>query len=258
MRTARTAVIALVVLAAATCAAADYPWQRPHAKVLPQGDLEWTPRPFEFEPGDSVRYIDFKGGDDAAPGNSKDTAWKHHPWDPAATGRAADGSGPHTYVFKQGVIYRGVLRPDESGEPGDPIRLTRDPDWGRGEVCFYGSEAVTGGWEKGPDHPRIPDANKVWHTDLDFLPRTLWMTEDDQVTRINLARDPNWTEPDPQDPMSEWYVWENPRWWTGEHQTEIEGRTYHLGIDTDVLTGDTDDYEGGTVWTEWGIVMGSP
>ena len=258
MRAARLAVIALAVLAAVTCAAADYSWQKPHAKVLPQGDLEWAPRPFEFEKGDSVRYIDYEDGDDDAAGTSKDSAWKHHPWDPAATGRAADGSGPHTYVFKQGVVYRGLLRPDESGQPGDPIRLTRDPDWGRGEACFYGSEAITGGWEKGADHPRIPEADNVWYTDLDFLPRTLWMTEGEQVTRINLARDPNWTEPDPQDPMSDWYVWENPRWWTGEHQTEIEGRTYHLGIDTDVLTGDAEDYEGGTVWTEWGIVMGSP
>ena len=40
-------------------APAKFSWQEPHAKVLPTGNLEWTPRPFVFEKGASVRYIDF-------------------------------------------------------------------------------------------------------------------------------------------------------------------------------------------------------
>ena len=45
-------------------AAPVYSWQKPDAKVLPNGVLEWAPQPFVFEKGDSVRYIDFEGGDD--------------------------------------------------------------------------------------------------------------------------------------------------------------------------------------------------
>ncbi|MFO8007524.1 MAG: LamG-like jellyroll fold domain-containing protein, partial [Candidatus Brocadiia bacterium] len=226
----------------------------PHAKVLPTGDLKWAPEPFEFRPGDSVRYIDFGGGDDANDGLTKQTPWKHHPWDRQATGRAAAGGGTHTYVFRQGVTYRGSLQPP----PGASGHLTRDPSWGRGEARIYGSEAIAGGWQHGADHPRIPEPEKVWHTDLEFAPRNLWMVEDGEVTRLALARDPNWTEPDPQDPMSEWYTWDNPRWWEGENKTQFEGKQYHLGIDEDVFTGEREDYVGATVWTEWGIVMGSP
>ncbi|MFO8007621.1 MAG: hypothetical protein R6V05_07805, partial [Candidatus Brocadiia bacterium] len=53
--------LVIIVLAAAApaVAAQEYAWQKPHAKVLPTGDLKWAPEPFEFRPGDSVRYIDF-------------------------------------------------------------------------------------------------------------------------------------------------------------------------------------------------------
>ena len=43
-----------------------YSWQEPQARVLPTGGLEWTPKPFVFEKGESMRYIDlneaFAGG----------------------------------------------------------------------------------------------------------------------------------------------------------------------------------------------------
>ena len=68
-----------------------------------------APRPFTFEKGASVRYIDFADGDDANPGDAPAKPWKHHPWDPQATGRAAAGAGVHTYVFKRGVTCRGQL-----------------------------------------------------------------------------------------------------------------------------------------------------
>jgi hypothetical protein len=95
--------------------------------VLPTGDLEWAPKPFEFKAGESVRYIDFDSGNDADSGISKRTPWKHHPWDPNAAGQAKACKGAHTYVFKQGVVYRGELDANESGTQAAPIILTRDP-----------------------------------------------------------------------------------------------------------------------------------
>src|SRR4051794_1584382 len=61
-------------------------WQESQAKVDPRGDLKWNPRPFVFEKRASVRYIDFEAGNDANSGDATETAWKHHPWDPAAAG----------------------------------------------------------------------------------------------------------------------------------------------------------------------------
>ncbi|RPJ37660.1 MAG: hypothetical protein EHM35_06190, partial [Planctomycetaceae bacterium] len=74
--------------AGASDAAARWSWQEPQAKALPTGDLEWAPRPFAFKAGESIRYIDFESGYDANDGLSKQTPWKHHPWDPDATGQA--------------------------------------------------------------------------------------------------------------------------------------------------------------------------
>jgi len=53
----------------------------------PQGNIEWTPKPFVFEKGASIRYIDFEAGNDDNAGDSKEKPWKHHPWDANATAR---------------------------------------------------------------------------------------------------------------------------------------------------------------------------
>src|SRR6476469_5799813 len=82
-------------------------WQQPQAKVLPTGDLQWAPRPFEFKPGQTIRYIDFDAGADSNDGRSVQAPWKHHPWDPNATDNAKSWKGACTYVFRQGVDYRG-------------------------------------------------------------------------------------------------------------------------------------------------------
>lgn len=238
----------------------EHVWQTPYAKVLPQGDLEYTPEPFQFQAGATVRYIDFEKGDDANPGDSKDKPWKHHPWDPQATGTAKASLGPATYVFKRGVVYRGTFRPgDDRGVPGDPIRLTSDPGWGRGEAVIQGSVPVTG-WTRGA-HPKMTtDAAQIWKAEVDFLPRTLWMVDaGGTITRLKLARTPNWKESDPNDVMSEWWTWDNPEWWKGKgHVMQVGGKDRHLGINKQHLTGTAEDYVGGTVWSEWGIVMGSP
>ena len=228
---------------------AEYSWQKPHAKVLPTGDLEWAPEPFVFEKGASVRYIDFDGGRDENDGQSPETAWKRHPLDPAATGNAKAGAGVHTYVFKRGVVYRGALKGRLVGEPGNPVRLTSDPAWGQGEAVICGSERVTG-WKK--------TEGEQWTADLGFLPRCVWQVMDGKATRIALARTPNWTVSDPRDVMSEWYEWEQPQWWTNKNKITVKNKKMHLGIDRKHLTGKAEDYVGGLVWSEWGIVMGTP
>ncbi len=239
--------------------ARDYAWQAPHAGVIETGDLEWAPEPFVFESGDTVRYIDYEGGDDSNPG-TRERPWKHHPWDANAEGRAAEAEGVDTYVFKGGVTYRGTLVAREEGTPDRPIRLTSSPDWGEGEAVISGSEVVTG-WRRGADHPDIPEPDSVWHTDLDFAPRNVWMVEGEEVTRLDLARVPNWTVTDWNDPLSEWWTWEAPYWWednNSRNTVTINGTTMHLGIDTRNLTEDADYYEDAIVRTEYAIVMGTP
>jgi hypothetical protein len=246
-----------------TGAEPPFPWQVPHAKVIETGELQWTPKPYEYRRGQSTRYIDFAAGDDSRDGSSPEQAWKHHPWDPAASGKAKSAASEvHTYVFKGGVIYRGVLRPPAGirSTADNPVRLTADPAWGSGMPVISGA-AVVSGWKQGQDiHPRIVDAAKVYSAEVNFLPRNLWaVAGDGSITRLKLARTPNWTEPDPNDVMSEWRVWENPEWWKGAgHEIQVDGKPRHAGIDTKHFTGKAEDYVGGTVWSEWGIVMGSP
>ncbi|MFQ3587725.1 MAG: LamG-like jellyroll fold domain-containing protein [Fimbriimonadaceae bacterium] len=237
-----------------------FDWQSPHARVLPTGDLEWAPQPFVFRPGPSVRYIDFEAGNDANPG-TREAPWKHHPWDPAATGAAKESRGSHTYVFKRGVVYRGrFVVGDDRGQPGNPIQLTSDPSWGTGEAIVAGSERVAE-WRRAA--PRgMPNPDRVWASEVPFLPRTLWQVRSNgEIVRLTLARWPNWRESDPNDVLREWPVWENPEWWRDGsrfHRIRVGDRDRHLGIDTKNLTRPAEDYVGATVWTEWGIVMGSP
>ena len=234
-------------------------WQEPHAKVLPTGDLQWAPKAFEFKPGESIRYIDFDSGNDANDGLSKQTPWKHHPWDPDARGRAKECEGVRTYVFKQGVDYRGEMDANESGTQGAPIILTRDPSWGEGPAVICGSEAVTG-WKKGAGNPRIPEPEQVWYVDLDWAPRNVWMVgKAGAVTRIALARTPNWTITDPDDIKSDWWTWNNPDKPFDNYAT-TGGQRRHLAFDKEHINQSKtqDYYEGAIVWTTKGWVMGSP
>ena len=65
----------------------QYSWERQYARTDAKGNLTWTPMPFVFKAGDSLRYIDFAEGSDSNDGRTRSTAWKHHPWGSAATGR---------------------------------------------------------------------------------------------------------------------------------------------------------------------------
>lgn len=235
---------------------ARWSWNQQPAKVTETGDLAWTPQPFGFVAGASVRYIDFEGGSDTGDG-SRQNPWKHHPWDAAAEGNAKACRGVHTYVFKRGVTYRGTLVARESGEEGNPIRLTSDPDWGAGEAVLVGSERITG-WKQGAEHADIPEGQKVWYVDLPFAPRSVWEERDGKAQRVPLARTPNWKVSDPNDVLSEWWTWQQPEWWTGKWQIEHEGRKVHMGVDAAHLTRDENYYKDAVVRTEYGICMGTP
>lgn len=251
--------ITTAVAAAGASETRRWSWQRPHAKVDPKGDLAWQPRPFVFEKGDSVRYIDCAGGKDTNDGRSPETPWQHHPWDARATGAAKACSGIHTYVFKRGSTYRGTLVVQDAGRPGNPIRLTSDPDWGTGAAVLCGSDRVTG-WTRGADRDDIPAPEKVWRADIDFAPRCVWTVDGTgAITRLPLARTPNWTVSNPDDVKAEWWTWDNPRKPFGNTVKNARGRAVHLGIDTKHIKDKPAAYfKGALIWPEFGWVMSTP
>ena len=263
-----TGVTVVLVLSGVWARANEFSWQKTYAKVSSTGDIEWSPEPFVFEKGDSVHYIDFKGGNDLNDGLTKETPWKHHPWDPQASGKAKRCKGIHTYVFKRGVYYRGILNAIESGEKSNPIRLTSDPTWGTGEVVISGGYRITGGWTHGAKNKDIPEPEKVWTIDLDFAPRTVYLVErsgkspskNDKITRIPLARMPNWNVSDPEDVKSEWWYWDNPGhpYFNLTMKAEKSGRILAMGKDTKHITGPKELYMGAIIWAEFGWVDGTP
>ncbi|MCC7491191.1 MAG: hypothetical protein IT204_02535 [Fimbriimonadaceae bacterium] len=234
-----------------------YGWAQPQAKVLPTGDLEWQPEPYRFTAVGETRYIDYAAGNDAAAG-TRAAPWQHHPWDPAASGQARAASGITTYVFRCGVVYRGELRPTAGGSAERPVRLTSDPTWGTGEAVLAGSERVTG-WQRGADLATLPDREQVWWVDLPWLPRNAWLVAPDgAVTRLNLARTPNWRVSNYDDVKSEWWTWDNPGKPFDNYINDAKGTKLNLGIDTQHLTQPAEYYQDAIVWTEFGWVMGSP
>ena len=256
------------VLGGVWAGAEEFSWQKTYAKVSSTGDIEWSPQPLRFEKGDSVRYIDYEGGNDSSDGLTQDTPWKHHPWDPQASGNARQCKGIHTYVFKRGAYYRGTLNALESGKQGNPIRLTSDPAWGTGEAVVSGGHRITGGWKQGVQNKDIPEAKMVWYVDLDFAPRTVYLVQpsgrlaskDDEIIRIPLARMPNWKVSDPEDVKSEWWHWDNPGhpYFNLTMEAEGGGTTLAMGKDTKHITGPKELYMGAILWAEFGWVDGTP
>ncbi len=194
-----------------------YSWQRHQAEVLPTGDLKWKPKPFEFKQGKSVRYIDFKNGSDNNNGQSKETPWQHHPYDKNASANSASSKNVDTFIFKRGVTYRGIITIEKSGTKENPIRLTSDPSWGKGDARLLGSTSITSGWKQctKADAPKgMPNPEKVWYYDDLKLDATmikeslyyLWEVDGEKTTRLNLSREPNWEHIDPNDPFSQWYM----------------------------------------------------
>jgi len=228
-----------------------YSWETQQAKVLPNGDLEWAPLAFQLVKGSSVRYIDFESGNDANDGQSTATAWKHHPWDAAATGKALAGSGIQTYIFKRGVVYRGLLTAKESGVAGNPIRLTSDPDWGTGEAGIYGSVKVSGGWTKANATvaPKIPNPDLVWYKDVSGIEnptKVVCEVSETGIKRVYLARSPNYVNT-PAEPMQ--------KWWSFTAKAVTNG-VLNLTDTKNLVQTDVNFYKGGDVWAiEDAVVM---
>lgn len=227
-----------------------YSWETQQAKVLPNGDLDWAPQAFELVKGTSVRYVDFDGGSDDNDGLTPATAWKRHPWDVSATGNAKTGSGIQTYIFKRGVVYRGVLTAKESGSAGNPVRLTSDPDWGTGEASFYGSVVATDGWQKANATiaPNIPNPDLVWYKN--FLGITVPTKVVGEVTsagikRVYLARTPNYVNT-PTEPMQ--------KWWTFTAKAKT-GSVLNLTDTKNFTWTDANALKGGDVWATEDVVV---
>jgi hypothetical protein len=198
--------------AAAIGVQAAYDWQKPHAKVLSDGDLAYAPEAWKEPKPSDARYIDFAGGDDSRDGRSPATAWKHHPNDPAADG-LAKGAQAATYVFKRGVTYRGKL----TGRLANAT-LTSLPSYGRGKAVIAGSEPVPpSAWTKGAASG-MPSPEKIWKAEIDHPVRAVWCRgTNGRWLRLKLARTPNWTYSNPDDVMDGWYQWDQPEWWTGKN-----------------------------------------
>lgn len=226
-----------------------YSWERKQANILPSGDIEWKPELFVFNAGSSIRYIDFENGDDTNDGRSTARPWKHHPWDANASGKAAEETGIHTYVFKGGVIYRGQLSARESGTPLEPIRITTDPSWGTGEAYFFGSRRITGTWKRADATlaPDIPEPGKVWYVNIS-LPETKMVVEVDgeEVRQLHVARTPNY-QFTKDDPLRTWFKMSG--------KQVISGDLW-LTDNRSLVQDDPDYYRGATIFSqEDAIVM---
>lgn len=104
----------------------------------------------------------------------------------------------------------------------------------------------------------IPEPEHVWYVDLPFAPRNIWTVDaGNNITRIPLARTPNWQVENDDDIKSQWWQFDNPG---NPHFKTIKvgNNDYFYGIDTVNLTKDPDYYDGAYVWTEYGWVMGTP
>lgn len=231
----------------------QYSWEKPYAKVLETGDLQWQPEEFKYIAGSAVRYIDFDKGNDNNDGKTTQTAWKHHPWDASASGVAQGAKGIFTYVFKRGVVYRGVLNAKESGEPGNPIRLTSDPSWGTGEASMYGSRKITSGWIRAnaTSAPNIPEPEKVWYQDIEGnMPDTKLICElaPEGMKRVRVARTPNYRE-SPDDLLKLMPVW------TKKEPYDKDNKVLWLADKDHLTQSNPDYYRGGTAWSQEDAVV---
>ena len=112
-----------------------YSWESDMARATETGDLLWTPNPFVFKRGNSVRYIDYENGDDNNDGRTKRNPWKHHPWDTSADGQYKEKE-QDTYILKE-VLFTGELLSSESQEhPAIPSGLHRILRGGREKQNF--------------------------------------------------------------------------------------------------------------------------
>lgn len=213
-RPALRAVCSLLLLMAAH-ASADYL------------DLEWSPTLLKVPVDPEARYIDFDMGDDNNPG-TRASPWKHHPWDPEARGNARRDGDTSTFYFKKGVTYRGRLIAKRSGSAMRPIVLTAATDWGSGSALISGARIIESGWHRcdADESRELPSASqsKTWClvTALDDAPQALWAQSDRTLNKIVPARQPNWTETNPDDPRSGWAALSDSRMHIRIHTSSVK------------------------------------
>lgn len=123
-------------------------------------------------------YVDFAGGNNMEDGLSPQTAWKHAPGDPAATGKpaVADLAPGDVVILKGGVAYQGRIRLNRSGTAEAPIILDGNTagTFGTGRAVLDGGDILTG-WTR-CEKPEQAGGNPRWRDiyfvdiDLDITP----------------------------------------------------------------------------------------
>ncbi len=268
-----------------------YNWQLPNAKIIATGDLQWQPEPFvcPVKKGEKVRYIDYENGSDENDGMTKTTPWKHHPWDSRANGNTIRASGIDSYVFKRGVVYRiysyghtAFIKANESGSENSPIRLTSDPEWGEGEAVIAGSQMISSLWHRATDDdvPARMNPENIWFTDIK-MPRSpqqdlppsvrenfmIWrnaggkmaemvlfeVTQSGKIFDLHIASDVGWNISNPNFIMHHWNQWDG--------QIDMNagnGEADMQGYDDALIGYDPDFFNGGTLWSQYGGLMGTP
>jgi parallel beta-helix repeat protein len=143
-------------------------------------------------------YVDFDNGDDTNDGTCRDTAWRHAPGDPEATGvpAAATLAPGWTVLFRGGVVYRGSIALPADGADGAPL-VYRGDGWGAERAIIDGSEPLADGWTRcgsAEDCRGAPGWNNIWYRDVSGA--TAWSALYEGDGFLWLAEDPN-----PDDPL---------------------------------------------------------
>ena len=86
------------------------------------------------------------------------------------------------------------------------------------------------------------------------------MVRGEEITRIPLARMPNWRVSDPEDVKKEWWFWDNPGhpYFHLTMKASAGRGELAMGRDTKHITGPKDLYMGAIIWAEFGWVDGTP
>ncbi len=273
----------IILLSLSVAYGADFKWQEPQATVTETGAVLWKPKPFVDDlTGQDLRYIDYENGDDNRDGKTPETAWQHHPWDHDAGDKVKACSGPMTYVFKRGVIYRGQLYAQDSGTMDKRIRLTSTNAWGEGEAILAGSKRLPAQWVPATNvqYPeRLVEPGKVWAMEMS---KVGWWRDgrpgyknvvqyrnldsrhpkieppyiglftynaDGSTSRHHLARNPNYQEPGQDFAHDYWPAWDG------------DATAWNRGLqwgahDADLKGFPKDYFNGAIIWSTWPSLMG--
>ncbi len=154
-----------------------------------------------------------------------------------------------------------VARRQRVGPAGqsDPVDLRPFLGQGRGKPVRLQAHHGRLDTRERAERPGFPSPEAVWYKDIgtEFTPHSVWMEAGGAITRISLARDPNWKVSNPDDVKSEWYEWEK----IERVNVTSDGKPLprYWGSDSTHLTAaEKNAYAGGMVWSEYEFVMGTP